>query len=559
MSVGEMSATLQNKIAESIENAITNGGKLQLNVRNQTAHLDYASQDAIRKDTDTVKGKHESIMSRGALDKLKDSLSKYNTESSIIGLTDEIISGLNLEDFVTFILDTYGDGKSLKKSSSRSDPNFNYTAPVRLGKTATRLIVAKNTAGESSRDLLVLKNIPHGTLVEYFTEYVKNNANLTGIDPKVFSKELKALFNAGHLTGVFTGRLLRTFGVKNKNSFSVAGGDTEVGNIVQAAVDLATTADFLSSNIYDDPELFLRTNKRLYENSVSLRLTTEVQFARTVGGEKGNQDVGQLLSTAGRYLSNAIKAVKSDISKPGRAKAAGTAVQKLFTELEKINGYIKDRQAILSKQPNIGPGLQKALAQASATTKIFEELINSKGSDTILEHIAKSMAKGLDPTIRLNTGESNAKANKTLKKAGAPKPKKIKSVVKQKLNSITATIKAQASKGPEYIDSLANLQVLLNANLAIQIKQNMGSGSRRDVLNLRSGRLAESARVESLSESRAGMITAFYSYMKNPYATFSAGGRQQDPRSRDPKLLIAKSIREIAGTQVANRMRAVAV
>ena len=55
------------------------------------------------------------------------------------------------------------------------------------------------------------------------------------------------------------------------------------------------------------------------------------------------------------------------------------------------------------------------------------------------------------------------------------------------------------------------------------------------------------------------MITAFYNYMRNPYGTFSEGGVQQSPRTRDPKLLIAKSIREIAATTVANRMRAVLV
>jgi hypothetical protein len=87
----------------------------------------------------------------------------------------------------------------------------------------------------------------------------------------------------------------------------------------------------------------------------------------------------------------------------------------------------------------------------------------------------------------------------------------------------------------------------------------MGTGNRRDVLNYQTGRFANSVKVERLSESREGMITAFYSYMKNPYATFSKGGRQERPLTRDPKLLIAKSIREIAQTAVANRMRAVNV
>jgi hypothetical protein len=85
----------------------------------------------------------------------------------------------------------------------------------------------------------------------------------------------------------------------------------------------------------------------------------------------------------------------------------------------------------------------------------------------------------------------------------------------------------------------------------------MGSGSRKDILNLRSGRFAESVRVETLSASRNGAITAFYSYMRNPYATFSQGGKQQYPRTRDPKLLISKSIRQIAQQLKIQQLRAV--
>lgn len=106
---------------------------------------------------------------------------------------------------------------------------------------------------------------------------------------------------------------------------------------------------------------------------------------------------------------------------------------------------------------------------------------------------------------------------------------------------------------------LTALQSLLNEYLPRQIKGNMGDGSATNVLNYRTGRFAESAKVERLSVSRQGMITAFYTYMKNPYATFSVGGAQSMPTSRDPKLLISKSIREIAANRVANRMRAVLV
>ena len=105
--------------------------------------------------------------------------------------------------------------------------------------------------------------------------------------------------------------------------------------------------------------------------------------------------------------------------------------------------------------------------------------------------------------------------------------------------------------------SLANLQSLLSQALTEQVKKNMGKGNRKDILNLRSGRFAESVKVERMSQSREGMITAFYSYMKYPYQTFEPGFKQGRPTTRDPKLLISKSIREIAATMVGNKLRAV--
>ena len=107
--------------------------------------------------------------------------------------------------------------------------------------------------------------------------------------------------------------------------------------------------------------------------------------------------------------------------------------------------------------------------------------------------------------------------------------------------------------------SLASLQTLLNQALHEQIRQNMGTGSDKKVLNYRTGRFASSARVEKITQSREGMLTAFYTYMKYPYQTFEPGFKQGVPTSRDPKLLISKSIRDIATTIVGNRMRAVRV
>lgn len=136
----------------------------------------------------------------------------------------------------------------------------------------------------------------------------------------------------------------------------------------------------------------------------------------------------------------------------------------------------------------------------------------------------------------------------------------VKPIIKK---AATKTKKPTLSKSTRKIEdstvNLVSLQNLINRHLVHVVSANMGSGDEKAVLNYRTGRLAQSASVLNLSMSREGMITAFYSYMKNPYATFSDGGRQQYPKSRDPKLLISQSIKEIAATRVANRMRTVVV
>jgi hypothetical protein len=174
-------------------------------------------------------------------------------------------------------------------------------------------------------------------------------------------------------------------------------------------------------------------------------------------------------------------------------------------------------------------------------------------SNNLVEQIAENISFSIaGKNIRVS------KKSLPIKKQLPNKTKKSKVITKAEQNISIKNI-PKYKTAPILITSLASLQRLLDAQLVQQVRQNMGGGSRRDILNLRTGRFAESVKVERLSESREGMITAFYSYMKNPYATFSAGGRQETPKTRDPKLLIAKSIREVAAQLVTNRLRSVNV
>ena len=230
--------------------------------------------------------------------------------------------------------------------------------------------------------------------------------------------------------------------------------------------------------------------------------------------------------------------------------ASGSASLPIVTELRKIfNTADNATAAILSNSPTLG-----------------KKLLQTKGSPSWLDLLAIDMAS------IISTGKKATKiyeiaptlVSKTITKL--KKPSNTKEVAKLKAQK-AKIIAAPKIKVPDKQEldrlfpqtNLTSLQNLINSQLQDVISANMGGGSERNVLNYRTGRFAASAAVERMSESRAGMITAFYQYQKNPYQTFEPGYKQGSPKTRDPKLLIAKSIREIAATRVGNRLRAVLV
>jgi hypothetical protein len=199
----------------------------------------------------------------------------------------------------------------------------------------------------------------------------------------------------------------------------------------------------------------------------------------------------------------------------------------------------------------IMPGLAEAMKARLSWLKDVAVNLRSSLSlkDFVLEIVKEGVTKGTSSTKLKQDWSKSKKIKLTdvvvpkLKKA-SPSPKAAKAI------GTSTPVKASES-------NLSSLLVILNSQLQDVISANMGDGSSRNVLNYRTGRLASSAKVTRLTQSREGMVTAYYSYMKNPYATFSEGGVQQYPRTRDPKLLISRSIREILAEQAVTKLRAV--
>lgn len=259
--------------------------------------------------------------------------------------------------------------------------------------------------------------------------------------------------------------------------------------------------------------------------------------------------INEGLGIANASLTNLGKVVDSSIAKLEAKSSYGRRIVATFDKdfkqfLLSVSANIVIIQDRLENQYFYGNQIEGVIER-----EITSQLKKANFSNNIIQEIHSAVVSPLTKTAR-----------HLVKKTVKTSPIEIKSRVKVNTTTTTSkTITKTKRKVVEPVKPLFDLEALLRARINEQVRKNMGSGNESRILNYRTGRFSESVSIERLSESRQGMITVFYNYMKNPYATFSEGGRQQYPKTRDPKLLISKSIREIAAPYVSNRLRSVVV
>lgn len=225
--------------------------------------------------------------------------------------------------------------------------------------------------------------------------------------------------------------------------------------------------------------------------------------------------------------------------------------------------YSQTVQATLSKEF----GLSNALLSVSANIVLIQDASENRGWGTVEKQLLKDVSKSLmtvhfsrnlleEVSYRIRSIMQGTKIVPTKAKKNL-EPIKKPSKTQKVPSSPVVMSRIRTNTGQFY--SLTSLQTLINTHLQSVISANMGGGSETKVLNYRTGRFASSAKVERLSQSRAGMITAWYSYQNNPYQTFAPGFAQGNVPTRSPNLLVGKSIREIAATKVDNNLRAIKI
>lgn len=534
MSVAEFSQTLRDRIFSKFN---------QIKTRDLRAEYGkLVDSEKFRKKYEAAKQGASSVITESSLNKLISSLSADIENDTLKSATQRFLKTLDFNHFIAYV-------KTTKY----------YDNLVQTGNAEARL-----------------ESVPQATLRTLFLEYVDiqlSNFGLPQASEVAVFEHISANIQSGHLAGVFslklkealflnvtsTGQGYRDFKLDLGDGVDKTSIDT-LERIMKVVLD----ADYLTSNIVDKEYIFAKATKTVLGSAPHLEV--ELQYTRD------NKAAGDLLATTGKYLNDLIKTVSS---KTGRSDNDATeSFRKLVISLKPLTEVVIAKAAELQSVPTSRELGELIAGDARALNQLASSLINTKGSPSMVESIGKNIANIIKTgkTLEKVTTRVTQKAsktskdkdvvelNKTLKQVGKALKQVENQLKKQKKVAGTKVVQgSQVSSVVQRMPSLTSLQVFINDNLQNVISANMGGGTERNVLNYRTGRFAGSVKVESLSQSRQGMITAFYSYMKNPYQTFEAGFKQGSPISRDPRLLISKSIRDIVATKVSNKLRAQAL
>lgn len=206
----------------------------------------------------------------------------------------------------------------------------------------------------------------------------------------------------------------------------------------------------------------------------------------------------------------------------------------------------------LSIESNYSRGLSKLVA--NMVDKVIDNKFNISGlsKDFDLQHLrfspnfVEDIENTLTTAILGLKGKTVRRKNisKTeIKKARSAKLKSARDKVKNKKLPRLPTFK-DIDKGA--VLPLFSIMRLINESLADQLKDNMGESTDPAVLlRNQTGRFAESAKMITLSKTKAGILKGTYTYKRKPYDVFLPGNKL-GTKQRNPKIYVEGSIRELA-------------
>jgi len=213
-----------------------------------------------------------------------------------------------------------------------------------------------------------------------------------------------------------------------------------------------------------------------------------------------------------------------------------------------------------AKSASIGKGLSsfidRAIKRIESEYNDAEKGSTRARSDTLNDLAYKAII--MNKTMRNLYAKGVAKNLTNYKTAGKKKPVvKVTAAEKIKRKRVRITgfkVSGQITKegtkknrGNQELTNVAATRAFINTRLREQVVKNMG----RPALTNRTGRFASSVEVVNAVPQRDGGIQMDYTYEKNPYQTFEAGGNYSP--MYDPRGIIEKSIRELAAQRLETK------
>lgn len=187
---------------------------------------------------------------------------------------------------------------------------------------------------------------------------------------------------------------------------------------------------------------------------------------------------------------------------------------------------------------------------------LSRDMLEFQGSPSIKQKVAGALIKKATPSsVGKNLVVSakikdkvQPKSNKTSHKEKVPQQnKRGKAKKEKKLSFNPGNGKAQGT-----LPDIRSFIGILNSKINSTVAKNMGSPA----LNYRTGRFAESVRIQNIIRTNKGFPSIEYTYMRYPYEVFEypgSGNPLAQEGQRDPRRLIEGSIREIMAQYAIGR------
>ena len=308
-----------------------------------------------------------------------------------------------------------------------------------------------------------------------------------------------------------------------------------------------------------------------YQTTVAMvGLTKMIDEAKKVSlrNEKWGDDINNSVATVEQEFRNALDWAYDlqQYRDVGTGKFDEEIIMKLHATDAKGNSEFAtrtkyDMPGVKREMDKIGKKIAEKLGaklRISKNTKRWTQMEGSKPRGAIMDSMVKKMliekllkTTGTRPDFRLKVNKKLlAEAMKDTKvkrtKKGIKLQKKTTKGPKKKTAAVAGGRATYRRKGKsEQLAKTGPSPITLRNLLNAQLPELVASKMTQPALQYRTGRFANSARVENVSIGPRGGTHIDYTYMRNPYETFEPGGKQGSTQ-RDPRKIIGASIRELA-------------